>query len=68
MRLLSENQAQTLFNVMPYEKYARALADTSWVNQHYAHVLRNDDWCPSWLQEYYDNLIVTTRVQFEQPV
>ena len=68
MRLLSKNQAQAIFNAMPYEKYSVALADATWVDQHYAYVLRNDDWCPSWLQEYYDNLIVTTRVLFEEPV
>jgi hypothetical protein len=68
MKLLSQNQAQTLFNKESYEKYADRLADIWFVRDMYLYQLRNDNAHQPWLQKYYDNLIVATRVRFEEPV
>lgn len=68
MKLLSQNQAQALFNVEPYEKYATRLADVSFVRDWYLYKLRNDSPHQPWLKKYYDNLLVSTRVEFEEPV
>ena len=68
MRLLSQNRAQTLFNMESYEKYAARLADVWYVRDSYLYGLRNDSPHQPWLRKYYDNLLITTRVRFEEPV
>lgn len=68
MKLLSRNQAKTLWNRMSYADHYEMSTTFNFTDDKFAFKLQNNDLRPLWLSKYFEELFILKVQDYEEPV